>query len=114
MPERKKSAHRTVLATVFAVMVMVPSASHAAEDPPLLPLTPEALSDEPALIFHCGKEFVTAGTSKEVWSFRKADVTGLSYDAKIRGRSFRVNTTGFLNFYDLPLAMLSTLVDCLD
>ena len=114
MPEAKKSARRAVLATMFAVMVLFPSAALAAKDPPLVPLTPEALSDEPALIFHCGNEFVTAGTSTAVWSFRKADVTGLSYDATIRSRSFLVNTTGFLSSYDLPLAMLSALVDCLD
>ena len=113
MPDVRNSARRAVLATVLAVVVVVPSAAQSVEDSPIVPLTPEALSG-PALIFHCGSEFVTAGTSTAVWSFRKADVTGLSYDAAIRNRSFRVNTTGFLNSYDLPLAMLSTLVDCLD
>ena len=112
MPDVRKSARRAVLATVLAAMVVVPSAAQSVEDSPLVPLTPEALSG-PALIFHCGKEFVTAGTAAAVDSFRKTDVLRLSYNAAGNSGNFRVHTEG-LRVYDLPLAMLSDLVRCLD
>ena len=104
---------RALYAVLVTVMLAAPASAHAAAEPPTVPLTPEALRG-PDAIFHCGNEFVTAGTSTAIWSFRKADVISVSYNATSSSRNFRVYTEGLGNFYDLPIAMLSTLVDCLD
>ena len=104
---------RALYAMLTTIMLAAPTAAQAAAEPPIVPLTPEALRG-PDAIFHCGNEFVTAGTSTAIWSFRKADVINVSYNATSSSRNFRVYTKGLGNFYDLPIAMLSTLVDCLD